>query len=515
MAVLQNRRNVFGFILCLLLLMTTLFSFVQPAYADVEEVETEIQQISKTEPGDGSGGQTDGGGGELTWRDKIGNIIANIGDWGKDVITDVGSTLSNEWKNFTEWVDNSWVGDARDWVKDNKTIQTITAAIIATAVIVGGIALLVVTFPAWGSALAITWGTVAIIGGFALAGGLLYQWIAGDNYSFGGALGSSFLGGIIGYVGAASGAFGAGWGWLKSTAVPFVVNWGRNKAIPWVVGHARGAWSWLRTKGTAAWGWLKTKGTAAWNGFKGFLSSYGSRFATLYGGPNKVRNLLLGPGLGLVGGVASTVVSSLMSGEVKPLNLVTDIIAGGVSGLVLGPFVLGGQMLKLSTLIGLPIYGGVEGYITDGIKDGEWDTSLNFFLGMGASFFSITSIGVIADLILKDKVAAEMGASAAEEWMKNTVKDAITGGGESEAPSEQPSNTKQSQTNNSSKSGNGNNSGTETQSSGEKNSSSEPKSNTNQSQETSEKHQENGVNETTQEMESTQYPNVNTTPSMN
>ena len=110
----------------------------------------ENQQISKTEPGDGSGGQTDGGGGELTWRDKIGNIIADIGDWGKDVITDVGSTLSNEWNNFTEWVDNSWVGDAWDWVKDNKTIQTIAAAIIATAVIVGGIALLVLTFPAWG-----------------------------------------------------------------------------------------------------------------------------------------------------------------------------------------------------------------------------------------------------------------------------------------------------------------------------------------------------------------------------
>ena len=86
----------------------------------------------------------------LTWRDKIGNIIADIGDWGKDVITDVGNNLSNEWKNFTEWVDNSWVGDAWDWVKDNKTIQTIAAAIIATAVIVGGIALLVANFSCLG-----------------------------------------------------------------------------------------------------------------------------------------------------------------------------------------------------------------------------------------------------------------------------------------------------------------------------------------------------------------------------
>ena len=259
MAALQNRRIVFGFILCLLLLMTALFSFIQPAYADVEEVETENQQINKTEPGDGSGGQTDGGGGELTWRDKIGNIIADIGDWGKDVITDVGNTLSNEWNNFIERLDNSWVGDAWDWVQDNQTIQTIAAAIIATAVIVGGIALLVVTFPAWGSALAITWGTVAIIGGFALAGGFLYQWIAGDNYSFGGALGSSFLGGIIGYVGAASGAFAAGWAWLKGTAVPAAISWTRNKAIPWVVGKAKGAWqtslNWVKSTGTAAWGW--------------------------------------------------------------------------------------------------------------------------------------------------------------------------------------------------------------------------------------------------------------------
>ena len=38
-------------------------------------------------------------------------LIADIGDWGKDVITDVGNNLSNEWNNFTEWFDNSWVGD--------------------------------------------------------------------------------------------------------------------------------------------------------------------------------------------------------------------------------------------------------------------------------------------------------------------------------------------------------------------------------------------------------------------
>ena len=420
-AALQNRRIVFGFILCLLLLMTALFSFIQPAYADVEEVETENQQINKTEPGDGSGGQTDGGGGELTWRDKIGNIIADIGDWGKDVITDVGNNLSNEWNNFIERLDNSWVGDAWDWVKDNKTIQTIAAAIIATAVIVGGIALLVVTFPAWGSALAITWGTVAIIGGFALAGGFLYQWIAGDNYSFWEALGSSFLGGIIGYVGAASGAFAAGWGWLKGTAVPAAITWTRNKAIPWIVGKAKGAWH-------TAWTWTKTKGTAAWNGFKGFFTSYGTRFKDLFLGANWMKNLLYGLGLGFVGGLASTIVSTFMDGEVKPLNIAVDLISGTISGLVLGPFVLGGQLLKLSTMIGLPLYGGLESYIADGIKGGEWDTPLNFFLGIGATFFAITSIGVVAELLLKNKAAAEFVGSGAEEFMKNTVKNAVTGG---------------------------------------------------------------------------------------
>ena len=107
-------------------------------------------------------------------------------DWGKDVITDVGNNLSNEWNNFIERLDNSWVGDA--------------------------------------------------------------------------------------------------WGWVQGTAVLAAVSWTRNKAIPWVVGHARGAWSWLRTKGTAAWGWLKTKGTAAWKGFKGFLSSYWFTFCKLIWG---------------------------------------------------------------------------------------------------------------------------------------------------------------------------------------------------------------------------------------
>ena len=500
MAVLQNRRNVFGFILCLLLLMTTLFSFVQPAYADVEEVETEIQQISKTEPGDGSGGQTDGGGGELTWRDKIGNIIADIGDWGKDVITDVGSTLSNEWKNFTEWVDNSWVGDAWDWVKDNKTIQTIAAAIIATAVIVGGIALLVLTFPAWGSALAITWGTVAIIGGFALAGGFLYQWIAGDNYSFGGALGSSFIGGIVGYVGAASGALAAGWAWIRSTAVPAALNWTRNTAMPWITRQARNVWS-----------WMSRKGTAAWNSFKGFLTSYGTRLKDLYfTGAHVKRNWLLGPGLGLFGGTASTIVSAFMDKEFDLGNIATDIISGGVTGFLLGPFVLGDQALKLSTLIGLPLYGGVEGYITDGIKGGEWNTSLNFFIGMGASFFSITSISVIASLFIKNEAVAEMSSSAATEWMKNTVKNSITGGegnGDKGGPS---TDTKESQTNNSSQNGNKNNSGTERQSSNE------PESGTEKTMETTENHPEKETNKTTQEVEKPVHNlNTNSTPSIN
>ena len=91
------------------------------------------------------------------------------------------------------------------------------------------------------------------------------------------------------------------------------------------------------------------------------------------------RNWLLGPGLGLFGGTALTIVSAFMDKEFDLGNIATDIISGGVTGFLLGPFVLGDQALKLSTLIGLPLYGGVEGYITDGIKGGEWNTSLNFF----------------------------------------------------------------------------------------------------------------------------------------
>ena len=161
-------------------------------------------------------------------------------------------------------------------------------------------------------------------------------------------------------------------------------------------------------------------------------------------------------------------------------------------------------------MIGLPLYGGVEGYITDGIKGGEWNTSLNFFIGMGASFFSITSISVIASLFIKNEAVAEMSSSAATEWMKNTVKNSITGGegnGDKGGPS---TSTKESQTNSSSQNGNKNNSGTERQSSNE------TESGTEKTMETTENHPEKETNKTTQEVEKPVHNlNTNSTPSIN
>ena len=130
---------------------------------------------------------------------------------------------------------------------------------------------------------------------------------------------------------------------------------------------------------------------------------------------------------------------------------------------------------------------------------------------MGASFFSITSISVIASLFIKNEAVAEMSSSDATEWMKNTVKNSITGGeGNGDKGGPVYTDTKESQTNNSSQNGNKNNSGTERQSSNE------PESSTEKTMETTENHPEKETNKTTQEVEKPVHNlNTNSTTSIN
>lgn len=427
-------------------------------HADVEEVETETQQINKTEPTDGKDNQADGGGSDdVPWYERAWNKIKEIGSDGLELIEDIGRSIEEGLNEFGEWAADAWdattewAADAWDtaqdwavsaweWIQENEWFQTIVAAVIATAAIVVAAVVIGVSAPIW--------ITIAVVGGLALAGGFLYQWLAGDNYSFWGALGSSLAGGLLGLA-SVSGHLAAAFIWLKQTGGPAALTWLRGTAWPWIAGKGRMAWGWMkgtawpwvRGKGVAiknwwttkAWPWMSGKARTVGTKIKGFFTTYKTKFINTYTkvNPNWKRNIWLGPFLGMGGGAVSTFVSGAMNGwQFNKWDAIIDIGIGGISGLILGPFVLTGDLLKLSTLLGLTLYGGVESYIADGLKAGEWGTPINFFIGSGMSFFSTISIGVIFDTIFKIPEISTVFTKATEEFFKIEVKDSLTNGGQ-------------------------------------------------------------------------------------
>ncbi|MDZ5474422.1 hypothetical protein SM124_22260 [Bacillus sp. 31A1R] len=422
---------LYGFIF---LLFFQVFS-VQLAFGNVEDVDSEKQQISKVEPSDSKEHDPDAGGGDVPWWKVIWDKAKEIGQDGLDIISDLGSTISTEWNEFLTDLENSWVGDAWDkatdwlndawdWIQETEWIQTIVASILATALIVVAIIVIVGTAPAW--------GVIAIIGAAALGAGFLYQWIAGDNYSFLGAFGSSLIGGILGYVGYTTGAFATAWLWLRNTAGPAAWNWIRNTAVPWVVGKGRAALTWGRT---VAWPWLRGKGIAFGTFLRTQFQLYLTRFRAFYLPNSKLSMgaLLLGPGLGMFGGFIGSIAGSLIAGEKITLwKLVYDVAVGGITGTLWAPVFAAGVLLSGSSLLVLGLYGGFESYISDGIKNGEWLKFENFAIGFAVSILSFKGLTFVVDKILKfvgwDHVlTSEAGTKISEEYVKDKIKDLFNG----------------------------------------------------------------------------------------
>jgi hypothetical protein len=428
MAAPQSRIKL---VIVLLLAFFVQMAVLQPALADVSEVETGPQGLSETKEDDATAGEPVKGDADLPWWKKALNELGDIKDSAIDGLKEFGDWAADEWNDFTDyaskkfdefgdWAGNVW-NDIENFFAENKWAQTIVAAIAATAIIVGAIAILVVTGVVSVPILVVA----AIVGAGALAGGFLYQWLAGDGYNFWGAFGSSLVGGILAYAGYASGAFAAGWAWLRHTAGPAAWAWARNTAWPWIVGRGQAAWRWMSR---TAWPWLRGKGAAAWRWFK--MRPVWGQLRGFYTASNMWKLLVKGAYLGaLTGGAASflgSVFSYPFTGEGFTLKgLLWDMGIGAVSGALLGPILLSGATLSLSTIIGVSLFGSFENWLGGGLKDGEWGSWLNPLTGFGVAFLSTKFLGdfVTAKLGSTPQEISDTVTKSLEEVAKNAIKE--------------------------------------------------------------------------------------------
>lgn len=427
-----------------------IFIPLQPVIADVEDVVTDNGGINKTNPSDGSDESGGGGGDDIPWWKKALDKVVDVGVDLKDQLSKIGKDLNKQWNDFldsseeffkdvSDWFDKTW-NEVGDWLDKNKWVQTIIAAVLATVVIVA----VIVGLVALGVVGAISIAVVAVIAVGALAGGFIYQWIAGDNYSFWGALGSSTIGGILGYLGMASGAFASAGGWLRTVAWPAVKGWFRNTAIPWITGRWQAGVNWVRTvafpfirtkfragvnfvrtKFTAGMNWIKTtafpwvrgKAIAGWNLFKGFVQNPVVKW---------------GFTVGSAAGLFSSLATSLRTGEFSVASLLIDTIFGGITGGLTAPFLVGS--ISVGTLLGLSLYGGIENTIGEALKTGfndgwnevDWfgyESARNFFLGSIVAGLSIKLSSLLPNL--GHEIVVDSGTKFTEEWVKDFGKGQV------------------------------------------------------------------------------------------
>lgn len=464
---MSHRQKWMGFFICFSLLMYLQAFLVQPIYANVEEVQTDGQNIHKTELSDGKGESVGGGGEDVPWWQKAWNWLEDIGSDGLELLDEFGATIGEQLNEFLDWAGEASDGamdwfsevgsdigdwflevgsnigewfkevgsaiggffsDALEWVKENKWFQTIVAGALATVAIVVGVFVFVGSWPAL--------AVIAVIGGLALGAGFLYQWLAGDNYNFFGAFFVSLIGGAAGYFGMTTGAFAAAWTWLRHTAAPAAWSWIRNTAVPWIVARGQSVWGWMRN---VAFPWLSRKAVAGWRWFKG-LPVWG-QIRTAYMASGALRTFFTGMG---ISGVASAIINiaSQMLGD-EPFSIKSffiDTTLGALTGGLFAPVLVPGAALGGSLIATISIIGGFENWLGGVIEEGDWFNWQSFVSG---SLTSLISLGILSKVFGKipNPFGEEIGTKATEEPIKNWIEDILTGeeNNKKTAPEKKPS----------------------------------------------------------------------------
>ncbi|MEQ2527459.1 hypothetical protein WMO40_12155 [Bacillaceae bacterium CLA-AA-H227] len=448
---MPQKEKWVGFFICMITVLYLQAFLVHPIYANVEDIQTDGQNIHETDISDGKGESVGGGGENVPWWKKAWNKVKDIGNKGIDLIEDIGDSIGDQWNEFLDWSSDAWdstkdwisdvggdigdwfkdVGssigeffsDAWDWIQENEWVQTIAAGLLATVIIIGGAFLIVGSLPAI--------AVIVVVAGLAIGAGFLYQWLAGEDYNFFGALGASLVGGLVGYFGMTTGAFAAGWTWLRHTAGPAAWSWIKGTAVPWVVGRGSAAWSWMKT---AAYPWIRGKAVSSWCWFKG-LPAWG-QIGTAYTRSGVLGRILKGLGIGSAAGAVSNLTLQIIklwaNGEAFSVkSLLVDTVAGGITGALLGPIIVPGLILSGSLVTVLGIYGGFENMIAEGFKTGDFLNWQNFVAGSLTAFLSVKLlspiIGSIFDRFIKEPtgILEDSITKGIEEQIKNLINDGL------------------------------------------------------------------------------------------
>lgn len=446
---MPQKEKWVGFFICIITVLYLQAFLVQPIYANVEDIQTDGQSIHETDLSDGKGESVGGGGEDVPWWKKAWNKAKDIGNKGIDLIEDIGDSIGDQWNEFLDWSSDAWdstkdwisdvggdigdwfkdVGssigeffsDAWDWIQENEWVQTIAAGLLATVIIIGGAFLIVGSLPAI--------AVIVVVAGLAIGAGFLYQWLAGEDYNFFGALGASLVGGLVGYFGMTTGAFAAGWAWLRHTAGPAAWSWIKGTAVPWVVGRGQAAWRWMKT---AAYPWIRGKVVSGWRWFKG-LPAWGQIKAG-YTSAGLWSKFLWGAGTSGLASFLINITGQIMSGgpfDVK--SLIFDTALGALTGGLLAPIMATGLVLSGSLIVTFSLVGGVENWLNGGLVDGEWLSWQNFVSG---TLTSLLSLGILSKIFGKipNPFVEELATKGTEEPIKSWIDD-ILDGNENSKPS--------------------------------------------------------------------------------
>ncbi|MCG7336478.1 hypothetical protein MHZ95_14505 [Sporosarcina sp. ACRSM] len=362
------------------------FGYSKFAFADVTEIEYESPSFVETDSTESDQNQSEDTGDSRNWFEKLLDLAKKKWDDTKEYIQDEWEKFKDwsyeKWEDFKEWAPEAWdkvtdwfwdglnaIGDFFVMVWENEWVQVVVGAVVATGVIIGG--LLLVGTP-------IGWGILAVVGGGALLGGGIYKLLAGDNFSFLGSLLSSFGGGLAGlgiFAGVTSGFFAVAG---NATRI-FLVNnfvkarlWG-SLAIAVMRQNLVNSWTtlMLHTRvGLSMWGAKIASGAAT-------LGSQAARlaaFITSKVAPHGWKALGLKAAMSSSLGAAFNGLIYLFGTSFNDWALnefVFEVLFGGVSGALLSPFFFLEKMTWGAATF-LSLYGGVENYIYEGLKNGEW-----------------------------------------------------------------------------------------------------------------------------------------------
>ncbi|WP_235782401.1 hypothetical protein [Peribacillus psychrosaccharolyticus] len=185
-------KNIFLFSSLFLLLFA--FILVMPVSAEVSEIETNKNTISKTEITDATNGELIEE--DSNWLKDIWNGIKEIGNKIKDQVREAVDWVVDEGKDFLDWwKESGWEGVkdffSQEWVKT--TLKVIGAIVAVAGVILLGVFIL--------AAVGITVAVSVIIGAIVFGiVGVLTTLLGGDD-SFGGMLAGGLSSGISSLLG--------------------------------------------------------------------------------------------------------------------------------------------------------------------------------------------------------------------------------------------------------------------------------------------------------------------------